>query len=333
MRATPLLALLLLGCPGGPDQSLPPEIDLTTARRHEEYGRTYEALAEYAARVEDLIESKRTDIRAQVGWGRILSSLKRLKFDESMLAKAPPVLRTNLARLKPWSTPTFLSAGAAGRWSQVLALGAEPPILAEAAGHIADLLAEKLDDRSLRRGRLEPEGDVSEKLYRRSLAHAASDYAQYAVCRLDPPQPEVTARAVKLLRRFGQECRELAALPKVRTGPAERWAQQATDADAAALAIRRDRDKNVEPPSNPLRLLVESDAAGLLKTAVEDVNKANDMLSRRADENEILETQERALRNFVAARECLLEPSPIQKRTLDVMPMAADDLRSLAFTQ
>jgi hypothetical protein len=328
--AAAALALLLAGCPSGPDPRLPPDFDLSAARRLESQGKTLDAIVEYARLVDDLNRSGRVDIRAQTAWARILGSLYRLKLGEA-LAQAPPAVKAKCASLEPWCSPPFLSAGAAGHWIQVLNLGAEPAAMAEAAASVAESLSEKLEQRPLRRGRLEPEGDVSERLYRRYLAEGAAGYARYAVSRTIPKTPEAVARAADPLRRLARELRELSALPGVRPGPAARWAERATEADAAAITLTADRTGANVPLANDLRLAVEQDANGLLKTAIDHANKANDLLSRRAAEEEILDALERSLQCFTAARECLVEPSVIQKRTLDVMSIAADTLRSLAF--
>jgi len=330
--AVAILALLLAGCPSSPDPQHPPEIDLSKARQLEAKGRTLDAIVEYAGLVDELAQSGRNDAQAHAAWARILESLRRLKVGE-ILSKAPAHERKKCASLEAWclpAGPSFLVAGAAGRWNQVLSLGAEPALLSEAATAIAKILTEKLDDRSLRRGRLVPEGEVSERLYRRFLAEAASDYIRYALARTPPTLQGEVARGVEMLRRLGREFRELAALPGVRPEVSARWAERATEADALALTLKSDRAGAI-PMSNDLRQAVELDTNGLLRAAVENHNKANDLLSRRAAEEEILELLERCQRYFVTARECLVEPSALQKRTLDVMPIAADALRGLAF--
>jgi hypothetical protein len=325
-----LLALLLAACPGGPEIQAPPEIDISAALRFEEEGKKADALLEHARLIRELNASGRSDARFHAAWARILGSLRRIKVRET-LAGASPAVQQRCEELKRWCSPegpAFLGAGAASHWTQVLALGAEPPILAEGAGAIADLLAEKLEDKTARRGRIEPEGELSERLYRRYLAQAASEFARYAVNR--GGTRESAARAIRLLRRLAREIRELAGLSGVLEGPAARWAELADQADAAAIALRPSRGG--DPAfSNTLRQEVEADSAGLLNAAIENLNKANDLLSRRADESEILDSLERALRHFVTARECILEPSPNQKRTLDVMSIAADALRHQAF--
>jgi hypothetical protein len=329
MNTRPVVAacfLLLAGCRGGPDVVQPEEIDLTTAQRLESEGKALEAIVEHARLVQELTTSGRTDWRAHVAWGRILGSLHRMKAGEK-LAQADPETRKQCAALEAWCTgagPGVLSTGAAGHWSQVLSLGAEPPILAEAAGSIADLFAEKIEDPALRRGRIEQEGALAERLYRRSLAQAAAEYARYAMSRAGPKSPDAVARASRLSKRLAREIREFAGMPRIIPARAARWLERAAEADAQAL-------EGEFPLSNDLRQAIEIDTAGLLKAAIDHVNKANDLLSRRADPGEILESLERALRNFVAARECLVEPSTLQKKELDVMPIAADALRSLAF--
>ena len=323
-------ALMLAGCPGGPDTTLPPDFDLSTARQLEAQGKPLEAVVEHARLLDELNKSGRTDARAHAAWGRVLGSLHRLKAGER-LALASPETREKCASLKVWCSTTgvgLTSTGSAGNWTRVLSLGAEPAVLAEAAGAIAELFEEKADNPALRRGRLEPAGALSTLIYRRSLVQAASDYARYAVSRA--PGPETTARAVRLLRRLAAETRETAALPDALPVPAARWNEQARQAEALAAAI------SSTPPGDPavtndLRREIETDTNGLMQTAIEHLNKANDLLSRRADESEILDSLERALRHFVSARESLVEPSPIQKRTLDVMSIAADALRHQAF--
>jgi hypothetical protein len=325
--AAAAFALILTACPGSPETATPPEIDLSRARQYESEGRTVDALLELARIVEELTESPRDDGRAHVAWARILGALRRLKVHEA-LASAPDDLKARLCPLEGWS-PALLSAAAASHWTKALAEGVEPPILAEGAGVLSDLLAEKADDRTLRRGRLKPEDDVSEALYRCALLRSASDCARYAALRA-ARTPESSARAVKLLRRLADEIRALAQRPGVIPEFAARWEELASRATAAAVELRNDR-AGAMPLSNELRTAVEADPPALLSRATEDVNKANDMLSRRVDEGEILNLLERAIRNFVTARECLVEPSAIQKRTFDVMPIAADALRSLAF--
>lgn len=309
---------------------MPPDFDLSAARRLEAQGKTLDAIVEYARLVDELNKTGRADARSHAAWGRILGALYRLKLADS-LAQAPAPVKGKCASLEPWRAPPFLSAGAAGHWIHVLNLGAEPAGLAEAAGSVADSLSEKLELRLLRRGRLEPEGEVSERLYRRYLAEAAAGYARYALSRTIPKTPEAVARAANLLRRLATELRELSALPGIRPGPAARWAERAAQAEAAAVALSSDRTGANVPLANDLRLAVEQDANGLLKAAIDHANKANDLLSRRAAEEEILDALERSLQNFTAARECLVEPSAVQKRTLDVMSIAADTLRTLTF--
>ncbi|HKS15680.1 MAG TPA: hypothetical protein VJU16_00045 [Planctomycetota bacterium] len=335
-RATRLaaaaFALLLAGCPGGPDPLQPTEIDLTEARRLESAGKPIDALVEYARLVDELRKSSRGDVRAHAAWARILESLRRLKVGEA-LAKAPRETRERCASLVAWCSPAgpaFLGAGAAGHWNQVLSLGAEPALLGEAAAGIGGLLAEKLDDRSLRRGRLEPEGDVSERLYRRFLAEAAADYLRYSLSRVPPKDPQDFERAVTCLQRLARELRQLAELPWVRKGPAARWVERAAEADSLALALKFGSPAALAM-STDLRQSIELDTNGLFRAADQFHTKANDFLSRRAGEDEILDLLERCLRMFVTARECLVEPSQLQKRTLDVMPMAADTLRGIAF--
>lgn len=335
MKIRPVVAacfLLLAGCAGGPDVVQPEEIDLTTAQRLETEGKTLEAIVEHARLVQELTSSGRSDARAHAAWGRILGSLHRMKAGEK-LAEADPETRKQCASLEAWCTgagPGVLSTGAAGHWSRVLSLGAEPPILVEAAGSIADLFAEKIENPTLRRGRMELAVELADRLYRRSLAHAAAEYARYALSRAGPKNPDAVARVSKLLKRLAMETRELAGLPGVLPARATRWLERAAEADAQALEVVSN-PANEFPLSNELRQVIEVDTAGLLKSAIDNVNKANDLLSRRADPGEILESLERALRNFVAARECLVEPSTLQKKELDVMPIAADALRSLAF--
>ncbi len=333
LRGAAAVALLLAGCQSGPDQKPASDIDLSNARRLESEGKKLEAIVEYARLVDELNKSGRTDARAHAAWGRILQTLHRLKFEE-ILARATAETRKRCASLEPWMSTgghLFLSAGAAGRWNQVLSLGADQPLLAEAAGAIAGLLAEKVDDRPLRRGRLDPEGDESERLYRLALAQAASDYALYALGRATNRTPESVTGTAGLLRRLGREFRELSARPGVRPESAARWAEKAAAADASAMSLERLPAGEAVPLSNDLRQAVELDTNGLLRAATESNNKANDLLSRRATDEEILDALERALRHFAAARESLVEPSAVQKRTLDVMSIAADALRSLAF--
>jgi hypothetical protein len=337
MRVSVLfLALLGVGCPGSPDANVPPEIDLSEALEHEEEGNKVEAVRELADLVEQLVESGRTDVRAHAAWARILGSLRRLKVG-AVLAQAPPETRQRCKSLEPWlgaSGPSFLCAGIAGHWARVLSLGAEAPVLAEAAATIADILSEKVDDPTLRRGRVESVSDLSERLYRRSLVEAASEYARYALSRV-PAESEQTVkdavtRSTRLLRRLGRELRELSELPGVLPEAANRWQEHASRADAAALALRSEKG-GAYPVTNELRQDVEIDSTGLLKAATASHNKANDLLIRRADAGETLDALERALRHYVAARECLVEPTALQKRELNVMANVADSLRSLAF--
>src|SRR5687767_1407029 len=137
MRIRPALAyfaLLLAACPGGPDIQAPPEIDVSEALRFEREGKKNDALVEHARLIKGLNASGRSDARFHAAWGRILGSLRRLKVSEAMAA-APPAVQERCEVLKRWCSPegpAFLSAGAASHWSQLLALGAEPPVLAEA---------------------------------------------------------------------------------------------------------------------------------------------------------------------------------------------------------
>ena len=330
--ALSLIALLLAGCPSGPDLTAPPEIDLAAARKLEEEGKKFEALAAYAKIITELTDSGRADARAHAAWGRVLMALRRID-PAKTLKDAPPEVLKRCAALVAWRSPeglAFLNAGAAGHWNHLLSLGAEPPVLGEAAGAVADLFEEKLDDASLRRGRLEPEGDLSERLYRRCLAQAAAEYARYAVSRMPPKDQVATRRAGRFLRRYAKETRELAALPGVLPGAAARWAELADKADDDANLFRPDREGD-RAISNDLRQDIEIDTNGLLMAAIDCNNKSNDLMSRRAAESEILESLERSLRHFVAGRESLVDPSPAQKRRLDVMTIAADALRHQAF--
>jgi len=331
--AAGLLVLLLTGCPGGPQVQPVPDIDLSKARKLESDGKILDAVVEYARLVRELQDSHRTDPRAQAAWARTLEALRRLRFREQ-LAQAPPEVRKSCESLVPWNVPagySFLSAGAANHWTCVLSAGAEPPLLAEAAGGISRLLAEKLDDPSLRRGRVDPPGDVSERLYRRSLAEAASDYALYALGRTQPRNADTGARAAALLDRLAAESRGLAALNGVRPSATAHWEEHASQAQRWALAIRSDPTRY--ELSNDLRQVVERDPDGLFRLATDLANAANREMSQRGDEQVILESLEQALRHFIAARECLVEPSPLQKRTLDILPITADILRSQAFAK
>ena len=324
------LALLLAGCPSGPDAAQPPEVDLSTARRLESEGKTLEAVVELARLVDELTASGRSDARAHAAWARILASLHRLKAGER-LALASAETRKQCESLKDWCSSVgqgLTSTGAVGHWSKVLSLGSEPAVLAEAAGAIADLFEEKADTPGLRRGRLDLVEGLSESLYRRSLIQASSDYARYAVSRA--PGSATKARAVRLLRRLAKELREVASQSGVLPVPKARWSDQAEGAEALAAAL--ESAQGADPGvTNDLRREVESDTNALMLSATEQLNKANDLLSRRADEAEILDSLERALRHFVAARESLVEPSPNQRRALDVMSIAADALRHQAF--
>ncbi|HEY3225451.1 MAG TPA: hypothetical protein VGK61_00485 [Planctomycetota bacterium] len=331
--AAGLFVLLLTGCPGGPQVQPVPDIDLSKARRLESEGKILEAVVEYARLVRDLQDSGRSDTKARAAWARTLEALRRIRFRER-LAQAPPEVRKSCDSLVPWNVPAgyaFLSAGAASHWTYVLSAGAEPPLLAEAAGEISRLLAEKLDDPSLRRGRLDPPGPVSERLYRRSLAEAASDYALYALGRTQPRNAECGARAAGLLDRLATEVRALAVQPGVRPGAAAYWEERASEAQKWALAIRSDPARY--ELSNDLRQVVERDPDGLFRLATDLANAANREMSQRGDEQVILESLEQALRHFIAGRECLVEPSPLQKRTLDILPITADTLRSVGFAK
>jgi len=331
--AAGLFVLLLTGCPGGPQVQPVPDFDLSKARRLEAEGKSLDAVAEYARLLKELQGSGRTDSKAHAAWARTLEALRRLRFRDQ-LAQASPEIRKTCESLLPWNIPagyTLLSAGAACHWTGVLSAGAEPPLLAEAAGEISRLLAEKLDDPSLRRGRLEPPGTISEGLYRRALAEAAADYALYALGRTQPRNSESGARAVALLERVAVEIRGLASQPGLKTSAAAHWEEQASQAQRWALAIRSDPTRY--ELSNDLRQVVERDPDGLFRLATDLANAANREMSQRGDEQVILESLEQALRHFIAGRECLVEPSPLQKRTLDILPITADILRSQAFVK
>jgi hypothetical protein len=328
--AVAALALLIAGCPSGPDPRQPPDIDLSNARRLEAEGKPLEAVVEHARLVDELTASGRSDARAHAAWARILASLHRLKAGER-LAQASAETRMQCESLRDWCSTAgqgLTSTGAAGHWSKVLSLGSEPAVLAEAAGAIADLFEEKADVPALRRGRLEPAEGLSESLYRRSLIQASSDYARYAVSRA--PGTAAKARAVRLLRRLAKELRDASSRTDALPVPKARWAEQADGAEAMAVALGSAQGGD-PAVTNDLRREIESDTNALMQSATENLNKANDLLSRRADESEILDSLERALRHLVAARESLVEPSPNQKRALDVMSIAADALRHQAF--
>src|SRR6188474_3117741 len=96
--ALSLFALVLAGCPSGPDPNVPPEIDLTSARRFEDEGKTLEALAAYAGIVTELTDSGRVDARAHAAWARVLMALRRID-PAKTLKDAPPEFQQRCAAL------------------------------------------------------------------------------------------------------------------------------------------------------------------------------------------------------------------------------------------
>lgn len=327
-----LMVLLLTGCPTGPSTTLPSVVDLTAARKFARDGPPEEAVAEAARIVKLLTDSGRTDVQACAAWGRILQFLHGLPF-RSVLAKATPELRRRCEPLSPWmgaEGDSFLLAGSAGRWTHVLKAGADPPLLVEGARAIADLLAEKIQHPELRRGRLEPADKIADLLYRLFLEETVVDLRCYALARSqNTGDPELPEQAAVALDRWVATLRELAGSVDVKPVAAQDWKERAAGLERQAQVIRK--APGLFELSPDLRRSIESEPDDLLRLAIEHANVANREVSRRGDDTVILEAFERALRHFVAARECLVEPSTLQKRILDTMPIAADGLRRHAF--
>jgi len=330
--AAGLIALAMTGCPTGPSTILPTEVDLSKVQRFRREGKAEEAAAELARLVKLLADSGRTDVKAHCAWGRILHLVHRLEV-RKMLAKATPELRRRCEPLSPWMGPEgdpFLLAGSAGHWTHVLKAGADPVLLVEGAGAIADLLDEKIGRPELRRGRLEPADKTADLLYRRFLEEAVVDLRCYALARSQTTgDPELGEPAAVALDRYAASLRELAAAPDVKSEAAQNWTERAAGLERQAQVIRK--APGLFELSPDLRRSIEADPDDLLRLAIEHANVANREVSRRGDDTVILESFERALRHFVAARECLVEPSTLQKRILDTMPIAADGLRRHAF--
>jgi hypothetical protein len=326
------MVLLLTGCPTGPTATLPADVDLSEALQLAQEGKAERAVAELARKVKLLSDSGRTDVKAHCAWGRILHLLHRLDF-RAVLARSSPEDRSRCEALSRWTGPggaAILVAGSASHWSQVLKSGADPALMAEGARAIADLLAEKAERPALRRGRIEPEDATSELLYRRFLLENSADLKCYALAR-QPGGPTLQAgeEAGRGLELLAAELGRLASAPGAKPKAAEIWTERARALERQAQVLRK--EPGLFELSPDLRRSVESDPDDLLRLSIEHFNVANRELSRRGDDRVILEAFEGALRHFIAARECLVEPSPIQKRTLDTLPIAADGLRRHSF--
>jgi len=330
MAAAGIIALMVTGCPTGPSTVLPNDIDL--AKVQGQAKSPEELCIELARLVKLLTDSGRTDVKAHCAWGRILHLLHKLGIRE-LLGKASPEVRQRCVSLAPWMGPdgtSFLLAGSAGHWTHVLRAGADPALLAEGAGAIADLLGEKVAQPHLRRGRLDPADKTAELLYLRFLEETVVGLRCYALARSPiAADSKLGDLAAAGLDRYASLLRALAASPDAKPVAVQNWTERAAALERQAQVIRK--APGLFELSPDLRRTVESDPDDLLRLAIEHANVANREVSRRGDDTVILESFELALRHFVAARECLVEPSTLQKRILDTMPIAADGLRRHAF--
>ncbi len=323
-----ILAAALVGAGCGPSAApVLQEIDLKDARRLESKGKVPEAILAYAEAAGEI--GARDDVKAQLAWARILEALLRMKAPEVVRGWSPELK----ARLKPIEYYTLpesegLSLTKAARcWVQVLSSGLESlEVQQEGAVALAETFRRKAAEPGLWKTRVDAADARFHAFYRRLLRACATKFELYVLAQ-QPAGRRDPARLKAGIEGLVEDLLAAAADGKAPEVPAQWWRDRAEQLRTMLADLLRNPDGLVSPPE--VRTFVQASVPRHLELATQDLDRAVREISTRGDPRLAMEAYERGFLNLVLAREVILEPTPKENLTFEILSSHWDGYRRL----